>query len=324
MARWEEALDALLGLWKFAHTDYGEKFFATYLKSDNATYGGKPLPESARKVRGDLAGAIKQICLTAEPIYVDSDMFRLAEAAFSSFVEEPLLPTDLITPSGFILLPEPFNILDAHKLTTKNRAIMWTEMDFPTSWFGGKTLRGIFLLLFSDTRDHDDWWAKITDDYKMELPIVAGNHLYLNYMTAWEYNEAREYLVPELYAGEKGSLDDLSPTRYVQALFRLMQQTISVKTKERPSRPLRKRLEKEDWKPDPRVTVITLRRPHGSPSGDHRDVEWSHRWLVAGHWRNQYYPSIKAHRQIWISPYIKGPEDMPLEIRSTRVFELVR
>jgi hypothetical protein len=69
--------------------------------------------------------------------------------------------------------------------------------------------------------------------------------------------------------------------------------------------------------------VIRLRRPKAKPEGE-RTVDWSHRWLVRGFWRNQWFPSLGIHRQLWISDYIKGPEDKPLRIKPTRAFELVR
>lgn len=37
----------------------------------------------------------------------------------------------------------------------------------------------------------------------------------------------------------------------------------------------------------------------------------THRWIVRGHYRAQWYPSSGAHRVIWIAPYLKGPEDAP-------------
>jgi hypothetical protein len=47
-------------------------------------------------------------------------------------------------------------------------------------------------------------------------------------------------------------------------------------------------------------------------------VEWSHRWMVRGHWRLQPYgPDHKLRKTIWIDPYVKGPEDKPLDIRLT-------
>jgi hypothetical protein len=54
------------------------------------------------------------------------------------------------------------------------------------------------------------------------------------------------------------------------------------------------------------------------------EANYSHRFIVSGHWRNQWYASGQVHRQIWISPYVKGPEDQPLVVRPRRVFSLVR
>lgn len=45
--------------------------------------------------------------------------------------------------------------------------------------------------------------------------------------------------------------------------------------------------------------------------------DWSHRWLVSGHWRNQWYPSEGVHRPIWIDAFVKGPSDAPLLVRPT-------
>lgn len=75
--------------------------------------------------------------------------------------------------------------------------------------------------------------------------------------------------------------------------------------------------------PDP-VRVVTLRReravePPSEATG--QSVNWSHRWLVGGDaggfWRNQWYPSEKVHRLIWIDAYVKGPPDKPLVIKDT-------
>ena len=37
-----------------------------------------------------------------------------------------------------------------------------------------------------------------------------------------------------------------------------------------------------------------------------------HRWMVKGHWRQQYYPSSKTNRPVWIAPHLKGPEGAPM------------
>jgi hypothetical protein len=65
-----------------------------------------------------------------------------------------------------------------------------------------------------------------------------------------------------------------------------------------------------------RLNVVTLRRPESNRSGDSESsVEWSHRWLVNGHWRNQWYPSLETHRLIWVNPHVKGPPDKELVLK---------
>lgn len=54
-----------------------------------------------------------------------------------------------------------------------------------------------------------------------------------------------------------------------------------------------------------------------------RSIEYTCRWLVRGHWRNQYYPSLKQHKTRWILPYPKGPDDKPLKIKPS-VIAVVR
>jgi hypothetical protein len=61
------------------------------------------------------------------------------------------------------------------------------------------------------------------------------------------------------------------------------------------------------------VYVRGSRRDH-QPTGEHGN--YSCRWAVSGHWRNQPYgPGRKLRRPIWIAPYIKGPADAPLDAR---------
>jgi hypothetical protein len=67
----------------------------------------------------------------------------------------------------------------------------------------------------------------------------------------------------------------------------------------------------------PLVEVVHLRRAETPPSDQIltpiTNVNWSCRWIVAGHWRNAWFPSIEQHIPIWINPFIKGPQDAPLK-----------
>lgn len=70
----------------------------------------------------------------------------------------------------------------------------------------------------------------------------------------------------------------------------------------------------------PAVRVVRLvERSTPTASDESRPVDWSHRWMVRGHWRNQWYPKTRTHRPVYVLPYVKGPDDKPLVIRRTVV-----
>jgi len=62
------------------------------------------------------------------------------------------------------------------------------------------------------------------------------------------------------------------------------------------------------------VRIVDVARHMKAPTGehDHADVKYRNRWVVSGHWRNQWYPKTKTHKPKWITPYVKGPEGAPL------------
>jgi hypothetical protein len=104
---------------------------------------------------------------------------------------------------------------------------------------------------------------------------------------------------------------------FMACLWIMVQQRIAISTRVQPDRHAGRRWEREFKADPPPIIEITLRRPSGSPPVDEngREVEWSHRWIVGGHWRNQYVPSTQDHRLTWIAPYVKGPDDKPLVLK---------
>ena len=54
-------------------------------------------------------------------------------------------------------------------------------------------------------------------------------------------------------------------------------------------------------------------------------MDWSCRWLVRGHWRQQPCGAGHAERRpTWILPHLKGPERKPLKAPGAMVFAVVR
>lgn len=68
------------------------------------------------------------------------------------------------------------------------------------------------------------------------------------------------------------------------------------------------------------VGVIELRRLQPGRTTDEDDTgqarQYTHRWVVRGHWRNQAHgPGRKLRRPTWVPSYTKGPEGAPLLAR---------
>jgi hypothetical protein len=110
--------------------------------------------------------------------------------------------------------------------------------------------------------------------------------------------------------------------------FAFLEQRIFVVREERAPRAVRRRLPAAAA--TDMIHVVTLRRqvrlpaPPSEPEGEQHPVDWSCRWIVRGHWRNQWFPKTEEHRPMWILPYGKGPEEKPLKMPGTKLFAVVR
>ena len=107
----------------------------------------------------------------------------------------------------------------------------------------------------------------------------------------------------------------------LMSLMGFMQSRIIEQRRIFPARGIRKRhpltLGKE-------ITVVQLRNKeyaggNQEPSGN--TLEYNFRWMVSGHWRNQWYATEEKHKLKWIDAYIKGPEEKPLK---TTIYNVVR
>lgn len=111
-----------------------------------------------------------------------------------------------------------------------------------------------------------------------------------------------------------------------------LQQKVVVETHGNIERHRRKQLAREDGTPPVRneVRVIQLRRrdysgvTHQPTEGERVSHEYSCRWVVSGHWRNQFYPSTNERKLIYIMPFVKGPADKPLKTEDRRVYLVSR
>lgn len=67
-----------------------------------------------------------------------------------------------------------------------------------------------------------------------------------------------------------------------------------------------------------RLRSDKVKRPY-VPGEEVDAIERDFRWAVRGHFRDQWYPSLGLHKQIFIAPFLKGPEGAPLRASAYKV-----
>jgi hypothetical protein len=115
--------------------------------------------------------------------------------------------------------------------------------------------------------------------------------------------------------------------RILLSTFRLaMHKKTATIDRQHLDRPTARRAARQGAESPDDILIIRLRResrPAGEPEPTDTTVDWSHRWIVKGFWRNQWYPSLKLHKRIWIYEYVKGPANKPIVVRD-RIYSLER
>ena len=314
MADWERALDKQLATYLWWHTPVAEQVAEGWAEDVNSKYTRS---ETARGI----VRQQRQLLWQADPIWITEDMADLLEAAWPQFEPELVRQDDLIIPAGFALLPRVLYVTDLWGKRTPVRAIAWMQAADDEG-------PGIFVTLYCGATDADDYGTE-------KLPFMSrlyGDAMSMSHTTALRFGTDPAQLAKNAYEArtdkdriseEQAWQASFQQLRLLQCFWRLTKQQIAVGFRRQPSRATRRRSERAEY-PDKYVTVVTLRRPRSdSAEPEHHAVDWKMRWIVSGHWRWQPYKD-GSRRQIWIAPYVKGPEDKPLAVRKLRVFQWSR
>lgn len=325
MADWEIALEKQMETWAWLNSADGYDYIETYRRvQTEARPGEGPL---VRELHHNLTSTF----WNADPIYVTREMMTLLEASWESFEPEVLREEDIFVPYGFVYLPRPIRIVDVRGLHVAHRAIGWE----PAKGDDGSS--GVFVSTWAELDTQDQYLEVEGPEVLDDMRRFFGSAMVLNYASPMIYGKnihqmltttndqgTRAIVHKDGADAELERMTTLRLLQFMQALWRMLGQRVAVGLQSRPSRGTRRRLEKAKY-PEKYVTVVTLRRPR-TPAGvddERHPVEWSQRWIVSGHWRWQPYGDGTV-RQIWISPYVKGPEDKPLVVRGARVFRWAR
>ena len=140
--------------------------------------------------------------------------------------------------------------------------------------------------------------------------------------------ERFEQLADRLQFGSGYQTDDRTfhEMRWVYAAMHLMSQRLATRVRHATDRPTRKRIQRHRKQEAPAfVDVVTLRRLEQDRERDPKgkQIDWSWRWMVSGHWRNQWYPAGGVHKRTFIDSYVKGPPEKPLK-PTTKIYVATR
>lgn len=328
-------------------TNGEEKFHPVELRDMRRKGLAVPFPSPGTFAKGETGATLRQSLAryteASYAYYVSEKMMPLVTAASESMPEEVLVPQDLPSEYGFMVIPGGIATIDVRGAMLKYNAILWAT-------YGGK----VYVYWLTDKYDMQD-----TSNSTLRMTIDDAQwtgmpRLTVSHVSNFEFGKPlpttfgpNMVLPPEVSQGihfnwdeESGSVSiaienkGYSPeelaelfqqgertdpaSRWLLTVWRLMQQTVTNVTEEQAPRGLKKQMERKNL--DTKVSVIGLRHQTVRGEGG-SEVEWSHRWLVKGHWRNQKVKD--GHRLVWIHPYVKGPDDKPLLVRE-HVYALVR
>jgi len=249
-----------------------------------------------------------RVMMGARTYFVTQDMLEVAEHAARSMPAQPMVDTDMPCPTGFVVFERALPMPDVHGKLLAFVAFSWSII------IDSDGVRGTAWTYYGDATDgRDEYLADMPWQWKVTRLLYIGEN-----SEGFGMGENAPEVTAERYGIDTERVVEarVYMRRLPLALWALMQsEGVASVTEERADRAARRRLVKSNSPLTGEVSVVRLRRPHhDSDASGESAVEWSRRWIVSGHWRRAWRPSVKAHRLTWIAPFVKGPEDKPLVI----------
>lgn len=261
-----------------------------------------------------LANYFRQNLEAAITFWVSEDMTALAEAAAErSDLQRTVLDVeDIPCPEGFVVFERSFLMHDTRGRQMSFRAVAW-KLTVIKIGDAGEDQLGVMLHFYTDRREPlDDVNQQVQDRYPQGGLTLT---LQLSHLTTWAIGQS---WVHEQDQGDYDQQEAARMLRFIWSFWHISQQPkTATTTTATPDRATRRQAQRSSPNIDTDVQVITLRRKrkpeHATQNGDHRN--YSHRFIVSGHWRNQWYPASQKHKPKYIDDYVKGPDDQPLIIK---------
>jgi hypothetical protein len=303
-----DALDARTKLVETLSSTDGRGLAIGATKGVRPTFTRQVDDEFINATSNDLDRLTTLIRNEATTFWIAPDMVDLVVSAAHSMPAQPLLASDLPTQRGFAWFPYS---ADVAPFRANLRGAVW-QADYPSEG----TMRVTWLV-------SRDVWHLQGKDRAMRWPLFPCG------WDDWPLGHSYRRTYDHSIGADDSSDDAVKPAietirRLLQAMWSIMAEPYVAAEEVRVDRNATRRAQRAGLTTDGQVRVVTLRRANDRRStGDPSNVQWSRRWVVSAHWRNQWYPSRGVHRQRFIAPYVKGPDNKPLLI-SQKVFALRR
>ena len=328
-----------------------------FSENEKMTHNGRELDPT--KVVNAYADCAIDVGLTNTPCYfVKDEMTDLIMFASNKLDDTDLFDVSLVpSDCGFVYFEKPLELTDVRGRQLLGNILVWKK------GFDKEGKSGIMATLYNDAHRTPDDIAKTMLENK-EQPLkkneinsldIIGRYHWIHSLNIIhgetigekvhsvegdEIEQLRQFTFDaeginliELddEAWEKYKQEKIVPytniRRLIHTYFLILSQTITAKTPERGDRAQRRRLERENLPSEVLVIQFRKTRYTSAEGGEERNVNWSHRWIVGGHWRWQPYKDPASggeiKKRIWISPYVKGPDDKPLKTKE-RVYVLAK
>jgi hypothetical protein len=299
--KWQEMLDLQSEVVAVLESNLGVASVGSMVEGSWTQEGKRPISTRPEEMTDLLAGSMRR----AAPVFVTNDMAELVEVAAQSVGDYQLDISDLVDPHGFAVFERPFFCPDEQGEGWPMRALSWSLTDITRD--DGTTAAGVIVIGYVDVvRD----WNSLTEENDRVISdnFKTGKRWWPQLVSTWPIGQAAAHA---RVSDTQWTLSVQHIRNQAAALWLLTKQRIAVVATHQPGRPERRRAQRQKMPQE--VRIVTLRRPEKSRTDydSEREVEWSHRWMVTGHWRRLWDEENQRVKLVWVSPYIKGPADKP-------------
>jgi len=326
----------------------GKAYIASYVKDVMASKYAM-LHHEVRDQTATLADRLALGMRVSENYHVSREICEFISMAAENLPrDEDFQRWDLPAEHGFLYLEKPLRALDVHNKGVSTRVLVWNVQDGETvrTDFLGQIHKerklgvNVSLYFMNHSREDVDDYAYLDDQMRRamierfgakragEMMRDTAMSMRLWGTTFMSFGEPSQGMLVETGEGylSVSDLGFLSIENFLLTFWKFSKTELPMLHFEQVSPPksearFMRRMEIQHGT----TTVITLRRRTPSAKTGEMHMDFSHRFMVRGHWAKRRC-GVKHQdvRYVYIQPYIKGPEDKPLRANHEIVHKVSR